>query len=213
MTVHRMLRTLAIALLSVALLDGCALVGSGQRDAGTIYSIDPRVSADATWPSVRWQLAVATPTASRAIDTLRIAVRPTPNELQVYKGVQWSKRPSEMIEDTVLRALEDSGRTPAVARPGSGIAADYKLVLDLRRFESDYVSGAPAATVEVSAKLLHTADQQVVASRTLLQAVPAEGVAVPAVVAAFEQALARTGRELAVWALVSGEAHERAAHR
>ena len=56
-----------------------------------------------SWPSVRWSLTVAQPTAARAIDSARIAVRPTPQELQVYKGAQWAKRPSEMLEDAVLR--------------------------------------------------------------------------------------------------------------
>src|SRR3546814_8275751 len=94
-------------------------------------------------------------------DSLRIAVRPTPDELQVYKGANWSRPPTLMLEDAVLRALEDSGHIGAVARQGSGIAGDYKLVMDVRRFEADYASAAvPAATIEINAKLLHTADQK-----------------------------------------------------
>src|SRR3546814_9443388 len=94
-------------------------------------------------------------------DSLRIAVRPTPDELQVYKGANWSRPPTLMLEDAVLRALEDSGHIGAVARQGSGIAGDYKLVMDVRRFEADYAGAAvPAATIEINAKLLHTADQQ-----------------------------------------------------
>ena len=94
------------------------------------------------------------------LDSTRIAVRPVPGELQVYKGASWARTPVEMLEDGVLRTLEDSGRIPAVARQGSGMSADYRLLMDLRHFEADYAAGAtPAAVLEVSTKLLHAQDK------------------------------------------------------
>lgn len=200
------------ACLGMVLLAGCSILGPKPKDAATIYAPDPRVQADPGWPTVRWQLALGRPQAARNIDSQRIFVRPTANELQVYKGAQWAKPPGDMLEDALLRALEDSGRIPAVGRQGSGIGADYRLLLDLRRFESDYTSnaggGAPAATIEVSAKLLHVKSQQVVAARTFLQAQPAAGTAVPEVVAAFEQALAIISRDLAGWTLATGSGYD-----
>lgn len=192
------------------LLAGCSLLGGGRKDAPTIFAPDPRVQADPAWPQVDWQLAVGHPDAARMVDSLRIAVRPTPGELQVYKGASWSKTPTEQVEDVLLRALEDSGKIPAVARQGSGIAADYKLVMDLRRYEADYAGGvSPAATIEVNAKLLHAPDQEVVASRTFLQAVPAGSTDIASVAHAFSRALAGIGGELAGWTLATGESHER----
>ena len=200
------------ALAAVALLaTGCSILGGGKRDAATIYAPDPRVQADPSWPQVGWQLSISRPEAARMVDSLRIAVRPVPGELQVYKGANWAKTPSEQVEDTVLRALEDSGKMPAVARQGSGIAADYKLIMDLRRYEADYAGNAvPAATVEVNVKLLHAPDQDVVAARTFLQAVPAGATDVASVSQAFSQALGNIGREIAGWTLTQGDAHERA---
>ena len=119
-----------------------------------------------------------------------------------------------MLEDTLLRALEDSGHIRAVARQGSGIGADYRLLLDLRRFEADYAGNpVPAATIEVNAKLLHVASQQVVASRTFLEAVPAADTSVPEVVVAFESALGRVATGLAGWVLVSGETADTTGHQ
>lgn len=206
------LRGAALALaLALPALAGCALLGASNGPPATLYAPDPRVPADPAWPTVRWQLALAAPSAASMTDGLRIAVRPTPHELQVYKGAGWAKRPSDMLEDALLRALEDSGRIPAVARRGSGVNADYRLVLDLRRFESDYAGNAvPAAVVEVNAKLLHARDAQVVAARTFVHAAPAASPAVPDVVAAFERSLVAVTGELAGWVLASGEAHERA---
>ena len=165
-------------------------------------------------PTVGWQLSLTGPDAARMVDSLRIAVRPSPAELQVYKGANWAKRPSDMLQDTLLRALEDSGKIPAVARQGSGISADYKLVLDLRRFEADYPQpgGLPAATIEVNAKLLHAQDQKVVAARTFLEAEPASSAAIPDVVAAFDRGLSTLGGDMAGWILTTGQQHEAGAH-
>lgn len=190
-------------------LAGCSILGGGQKQASTIYAPDPRMQADPAWPSVTWQLSLSPPTASRMVDSQRIAVRPTPGEIQVYKGAVWAKTPSEQITDTVLRALEDSGKIPAVARQGSGVAADYKLVMDMRRYEADYAGAAmPSATIEVNAKLMHAPDQDIIASRTFLQVVPAAGTDVASVAQAFDQALGTIGHDMAGWILASGDAHE-----
>ena len=198
----------SLVLLSCALA-GCSILGGGHKQASTIYAPDPRVQADPAWPSVTWQLSLVPPTSSRMVDSQRIAVRPTPGEIQVYQGAVWAKTPSEQITDTVLRALEDSGKIPAVARQGSGVSADYKLVMDMRRYEADYAGAAvPSATIEVNAKLLHAPDQDIVASHTFLQAVPAAGTDVASVAQAFDQALGTIGHDMAGWILASGDAHE-----
>lgn len=197
------MRTVVASLLLLT-LTGCALLGGGKGDGVARYAPDPRVQAEPGWPSVAWSLTVARPTATPSVDSARIAVRPTPQELQVYKGAQWAQRPSEMLEDAVLRALEDSGRIGVISRNGSGIATDYRLLMDVRRFESDYASGQPAATIEVRAQLLRGTAPDVVASRTFRQVVPSQDTAVPAVVDAFERALAGLVRDVAGWTLATG---------
>jgi cholesterol transport system auxiliary component len=206
------MRPASLRLLSIAmplmLLTGCSVLGNGkQRDPVTIYAPQVKVTPDPSWPSVTWQLAVAKPTAARVVDSPRIAVRPVPGELQVYKSVTWSQPSTDLIEATVLRALEDSGKIPAVARAGSGIRADYRLVMDLRRYESDYAGNAvPSATIELTAKLLHTSEQRIVASRTFLQVEPSAGVEVAQVATAFDTALEKLGSQVVGWVLTTGEA-------
>jgi cholesterol transport system auxiliary component len=206
---------LSLGVLAFVLLAGCSILRSGgPQVALTRYAPDPRIQPEASWPKVDWQLAVSDPEATAAIDNPRILVRPRPNELQSYQGGRWAELPSDMVLNGVLQALEDSDRIQAVARQGSGIGADYKLMLDLRRFESEYTpaSAVPSAIIELNAKLLHVNDQQVVASRTFRQAVPATTTALVDVVIAFEQGLAGNSRELAGWILENGSRHEREAH-
>ena len=192
----------------LSLLAGCSILGSGpQGGPATIYAPNVRVPADPAWPTVDWSLALAQPSAARIVDGARISVRPTPEELQVYKGAVWAQPATGLLEDALLRTLEDSGRIAAVARLGAGARSNYRLLTDQRRFEADYAGQAvPSATIEVSAKLMRVRDQHIVAARTFLQAQPAAGVEVPQVAAAFEQALAAVTRDLAGWTLQSGQA-------
>ena len=200
-------------LLASLLVGGCSVLGSGTKETASILALDPRVAAAPAWPSVDWQLTLGQPSSARFIDSLRIAVRPLPGELQVYKGASWAKTPTDMMQDVLLRALEDSGRIQAVARQGAGINADSKLIVDMRRFEADYAGAAtPSATIEFNAKLVHAVDQDVVASRTFLHAEPSAGTDVAAVGDAFSRALQRLGGEAAGWILVTGDAHDRGLH-
>jgi cholesterol transport system auxiliary component len=193
------------SLVLVLLLSGCSILG-GSKTPATIYAPQPTVAIDPSWPNVDWQLAISHPEAARMIDSLRIAVRPTPGELEVYKGASWAKAPSEQLQDTVLQALEDSGKIPAVARQGSGIAADFTLLSEIRRYEADYAGAAlPSATIEVNVKLLQATDQDVVASHTFLQAVPASGTSTAAVAQAFDTALGAIAHDIVGWTLTTGQ--------
>ncbi len=209
LTIRTVVAGSAIVMASV-LLAGCSILG-GSKEPVTVYAPDPRVAPDASWPHVTWQLEIARPDAARTLDSLRIAVRPRPEELQVYKGASWAKRPSEQIEDMVLRTLEDSQKITAVAPNGSGMTADYTLLMELRRYEADYAGNSvPAATIEINAKLLHARTQAIVASHTFLQAVPAGGTDTASVAQAFGTALGTLAHDVAGWTLATGDANSRA---
>ena len=201
---------LAFAALLLLPLAGCGSL-LGPKESPTIYAPVPAPTADPSWPTVSWRLATVRPEAPRILDSARMAVRPVPGELQVYKGAMWASPPPELLESSVLRLLEDSGKIPAAARQGSGMDATYRLVMDIRHFEADYAGGAmPSAVIEVNAKLIHVVDHAVAGNRTFRQVQPAAGTEVARVSDAFSQALASVGGEIAGWALQSGQAHEQA---
>jgi len=206
---HRVVSVRFALLLASLLLASCSILG-GSRQSATIYAPDPRIAPDPIWPAVSWQLEIAHPEAARMIDSQRIAVQPSPGELQVYKGVSWAKSPSDQVQDTVLRALEDSQKIAAVARKGSGAAADYTLLMELRRYDADYAGHAvPAATIEINAKLLQSPEQAIVATHTFVQAVPAAATDTASVAHAFGTALGRIGHDISGWTLLNGNAHQR----
>lgn len=196
-----------VALAAVLALPACSIIG-GSKEPPQQYAPRVDIAPDASWPRVDAQLTIAPVQIARPYDSLRIAVRPTPQELQVYAGGVWAQRPSDMLTGSLLRAFEDSGRLRAVARAGSGVNGDHRLLLDVRRFEADYDGGAvPKATIEVSAKLLRPDATDVLASRTFLVAEPASGTAVPQAVDAFDRAMAKLDRDIVGWTLTSMSGH------
>jgi cholesterol transport system auxiliary component len=196
----------AIALLA-AVLAGCGILPKKQPLA--LYAPEVHVSADPSWPTVSWQLQLPRPHAAELLDSPRIVVRPLPGELQVYKGAVWAQPAPDLLQDTLVRAFEDSGRIAGVARHGTGIAGDYELLLDLRRFDSDYAGGAgPTATIEIGAKLIDTRSNSVFANRTFRQVHAATATDIGAVAQALEQALGALTREVVGWTLVEGQRHD-----
>src|SRR5690606_8476100 len=196
--------TLAAVLASM-LLAGCALVG-GEKEPVSIYAPVVQVAADPAWPVAQWQLGIPKVHAGGMLESRRIAVQPVPGELQVYKGALWASEPAEQLRDAVLRTLEDSDKIAAVARQESGIASDYRLELDLRRYEADYAGApSPAALVEVHAKLVRSIGREVVAEQTFREAVPAQGADVAQVAQAFGIALGGVAGDIAGWTLRSGK--------
>lgn len=196
-------RFLAVALLAATA--GCSSLIGGPAQSPTLFAPQPEVQADPAWPAVTWSLVVAQESASGMLAGSRIVVSPAAGEVQVYKAALWARPPAAMVEDAVLRTLEDSGKIAAVARQDSGIAADYRLLLEVRSFQSDYAgSSTPSAVVEVNAKLLRLSDQALVGNRNFRQVQAAQGTEVARVADAFALALGAVGHDIAGWTLQAG---------
>ncbi|MDO4708434.1 MAG: ABC-type transport auxiliary lipoprotein family protein [Pseudomonadota bacterium] len=190
----------ALSLLLLAALAGCGVLP--QKNEISLHDPQPVVQSDAAWPQVAAQLVVQRPLASRILDGNRIVVRPQPGELQVYRGASWVQPAPDMLQTALVRALAHSGKLDGVARRGGSIAGQYELALELHRFEADYSSGGnPHAKLEVSAQLIRTDRNQILAHRVFHAESPASGVNAAEVSHAFEQALAKVTHEISGWSL------------
>lgn len=200
----------ALALALVA-LTACGLVP--KKEPTTLYEpARPASAPGADWPRANWSLVVAKPVASALIDNDRIAVRPAAGEITVYKASAWTEAAPDLVQSALLRRFEDSGKILTVSRPGAGVRGEYQLQTDLRAFESVYVNGGPQAQVEIYAKLVHTADGEVVAARSFRETQVASSESVGSVVDAFGAALGRATNQIAGWTLQVGAQHEPRKH-
>ena len=200
-----MSRVSLVAAGAFLLLGGCAAIG-GPKTEVAVFAPVSAPTADPAWPTVAWSLSVGTDAANQMLDSDRIAVRPTPERFQAYKGARWADNAPELLQTAVLEAFEDSGRIRSVGRfAGSGSRSDFGLLLEVRAFETDYASGRPEAVVEVQARLVQFRGGGVVASKRFRQAVPGATPEIDAMVGAFGKALSALETELVGWTLAEGE--------
>lgn len=206
---RRALRIAALAVATAA-LTGCGILP--KQETLALYDPTPQRSApqdtaNVAAPQVDWQLQIARPYADTMHDSARILVRPEPGELQVYRGAAWVQPAPDIVQDTLLRAFTDSGRLAGVGRRGDGVSARYQLLLDLRRFESDYGNGGvtPNVRIELGVRLVHNAENRVVASRVFDIATPADGTDVVQINRAFQRSLGEATTQLIDWTLSEGQ--------
>ena len=99
----------------------------------------------------------------------------------------------------LLQAFQNTGRIGAVGVPGQGLAIDYQIVTEIRRFEISLETGS--AVVEISAKALNDRNGQVRASQIFTANVPLAGAGSANYVVALNAAFGQVSDGIVAWAL------------
>jgi cholesterol transport system auxiliary component len=184
--------TLAAGLLCLGLF-GCALA-AGSRPPTTYDLIAPRSFASAPRPAP-WQLLVYEPSATSALDTSRLMVRPKPDQVSYYKGIAWSDRLPRLVQTRMIETFQNSGAVKAVS-PTSG---QYALSTELRAFQIDVTTGRAAAEIDIFAKLINASTGRVVATKDFSARVPAASDAPGDAMAALNQAFSEVLQDTTAW--------------
>jgi cholesterol transport system auxiliary component len=178
-----------------ATLAGCANIVAGPPSS--IFDLTaPHLAADQTETRRNIQVLVPEPTAVRALDTERIAGRPTPSEYAYLPGAVWSDRLPKLLQARLVETLQNTGRVRAVSVPGQGLLIDYQVILDVRAFE--YRS--EGAVVDFAVRVMNDRNGRVARSGVFRHVVPVEGRGTSAVVTALNRAMEAAFTEIAAWA-------------
>ncbi|WP_244491833.1 ABC-type transport auxiliary lipoprotein family protein [Aureimonas sp. AU12] len=150
--------------------------------------------------ATRAQILIPEPTATKALDSQQIVIKPTPQTIETLAASQWSDRLPRLIQLRTLQAFQNTGRVGAVGVPGQGLAIDYQIVMELRRFEIALEPGANAV-VEISVKALNDKTGVVRSTRIFRAVVPVASAGNPAYVAALDTAYGQVADEIVAWTL------------
>lgn len=145
------------------------------------------------------QLLIPEPTAIRTLDVQQIAIQPSPLTLEYLAAAQWTDRLPRLVQIRLLQAFQNTGRAGAVGVPGQGLAIDYQIVTELRRFEISLPDGA--AVIEISVKALNDRSGQVRAARTFEARVPLTGSDNGSYVSVLNAAFAQVTSQIVDWTL------------
>ena len=115
------------ALLLAAAVAGCTSLIAGAPSA--IYDLS--APGEPSGAEGRAQVLVPEPTTVRALDTDRIAARPSPAEYAYLPGAVWADRLPKLLQTRLVQTLQNSGRARAVAVPAEVPAQTPSPVADL----------------------------------------------------------------------------------
>lgn len=204
----RPLRNLAVLALAAS-LGACALLPEGETLRIFLLPGEARTDAQSSTAPLDLTLQIATPNASRALSSARIAVVPQPNQLSSYRGARWSDAAPQLLRDRLIEAFQQDGRLPSVVNEDANLHADLGLFSDLRAFQSEYVDGAPHVVIQLHARLVSRHDQRTFSSRRFEVRQPSAGADVESVVEAFGRASDTLSRALIDWTIA--QARQRSA--
>ncbi|MEO1252070.1 MAG: ABC-type transport auxiliary lipoprotein family protein [Pseudomonadota bacterium] len=164
------------------------------------------VSGDAlAGPTVDWSLMIENPGASRAYDTTKIAVSPTPGRIEYFSAGEWAGRAPVVFQMALIQSFEDSGRILAVGNRADIALADFALQSDLRRIDLDVSGSKRDAVLSVYARLTD-GRAKVYAAKGFEARQPAASLSGDDVAAAFDAAFETVIRDIAEWTFEAGAA-------
>lgn len=200
-----MSRVSLLAAAAALLLGGCAAIG-GPKTEVKVYSPTSSITSDPAWPAADWSLSIGVNAANQLLDSPRIAVRPTPNRFQAYKGAMWTDNVPELLQTALVEGFEDSGKITAVGRFGAYSRGEFGLVLEVRAFETVYSGDRPEAVIEVQAMLVRLrGGERAPVTKRFRQVVPGTSPDLDAMVDSFGQAMSAISTQIVGWTLVEGD--------
>jgi cholesterol transport system auxiliary component len=152
---------LPVVLLSFALLAGCSILGGRAPDR--IYVLNAATAATTGEP-VAAVLSVPRPLLQPGLDTDRIALVRPGNELDFYAASRFGEPLPKVLSALVLQSMGGAGGfVTAVGTDRAGLPSDFELLLTVRRFEAEYLSGVslPSVQVAIDCMLVNSAPRRV----------------------------------------------------
>jgi cholesterol transport system auxiliary component len=194
---------LAAALVATAALGGCSPLSSLSAASTPLdaYTLTP-LAGEARVTGSR-HLVVELPTASGAIVTDRILVRPNRLQAAFLSDGRWVDPAPQLVQTLLVQSLQESGAFRLVGRQALGLFPDYTLLTEIRDFQAERLPpGGPAThrvRVGLVLSLVRESDRQVVATRSIDTSVDAGNDATMTLVAAFDAATGAALREAVSW--------------
>lgn len=194
---------LAAILIAAGALTGCSPLASLTAASTPLdaYALTP-LAGEASRPGSR-HLVVEMPTASGAIVTDRILVRPNRLQAAFLPDGRWVDPVPQMMQTLLVQSLQSTGAFRLVGRQALGLFPDYTLLTEITDFAAETLPPGGAASyrvrVGVVLSLVRESDRSVVSTRRFEAAVDAANAGTLTLVTAFDAATGAVLREAVGW--------------
>lgn len=190
--------------LGLTLLGGCAAISTLNSASQSLPTYD--LTNAAVPPSAQpgrssRVLLVAAPTASSAINTDRIVIKPNVLQVAYLPDGRWIDAAPVHVQALLVRSIANSGAVGFVGGEAAGPVPDFVLLTDLQTFQAELgPDGKPARiSVRMTLTLVHDIDRRLVASRTFEGSAPLASTDPLQVAVAFDSAMHAILRDATRW--------------
>jgi ABC-type uncharacterized transport system auxiliary subunit len=181
-------------LAAAALLSACGGMLRSNAPQESVYVLHA-AAAGSTGEPVPFVLAVIRPQVLPGLDTDRIALLRTDNQLDFYAGGRWGENLPKVLQALTIESLLTQRRFTTVvnAEQVGGARGDFELLLTARHFQARQAAGdaPPQARVEFECVLMARAPQRVVGRCDAAAVEVAAANRMGEIVAALERAAQR----------------------
>ncbi len=200
MTARGVLRLAALTL-GLGLLAGCSALSSLEASSKPLdtFELTALPAGTVSAPRGGRHLEVAVPTATGALTSDRIVIKPTPLQVQSLPGARWINDTTEHVQLLLVRSLANSGRFALVTGAGAGPSPDYVLMVDLQAFQAEITGDTVTVEVRMTLTLLDDRDGRVMASRGFSNSTAVAGTGTELVVSAFDAIMTRQLTDVVGW--------------
>jgi cholesterol transport system auxiliary component len=184
-------------------LAGCSSLLGGGGPSAALYTLTALSDFSCSQPAPKLQLLIDKPTSSDALDTVRIALRRNQLSFDYFADAAWTDPVPVMVQSLLVDSLQRSGCVAAVTRDTFAIRGNFELRIEVRHFEAEYLGDAnlPTVRIELGLILVRIDDRRIVGTRTVTASARTARNDVPAIVAAFNNALHMAMRDTLNWTL------------
>ena len=187
-----------VLLLAVLGLSGCA---------GTLFTSPPpntyALLGPADVPVKRGastaQILVPAPTALKILDSQSVVVM-RGALVAYYPDAQYTDTLPRVVQARIIDAFERSHEAHAVGRPGEGLAIDYQIITEIRKFDIR-LDGNDRAEVELFVRVLNDRNGTVRAAKEFTAQAAVSGSGNAAYASALDAAFRAASVEIVDWSV------------
>lgn len=182
------------------LVSGCSIIS--EPDEVKRYTLSSLPEQPNNKPR-RHHIVVDTPQLYPPLDNARLALRTSEQSIDYYACAEWGDRLANLIQESIIYSLQNSGKFSSVSRPGEGLSADYTLKIDVRDFQIVYNTDMQLSHAEVVywVQLVRNTTRRVVSRRLIKTAIPLQEETMNLIARALNTAHLQATTEISRWLL------------
>lgn len=187
--------------LVLTMLAGCSAISSIQSASRPVdtYELRALPAGSVAVARGRRHLEVALPTATGALTSDRIVIKPTPLQVQSLPDGRWINDTTEHFQLLLVRSLANSGRFGLVTGADGGPSPDLVLLTDLQAFQAEVAGDGVSVVIAARMTLLRDTDGRVLTSRSFSNSAPVPDTSAEQIVGGFEAAMTQLLRDVVGW--------------